>query len=91
MNPGAVLSFLPAAAALLGAASAGLYLGVLMPRLGGERSAWRVLKNLEDFRTHFGREGREHLLWKAFLLLFAGALLLGLVAMALQVRILTAW
>ena len=91
MIPQAWLDLLPAAAAILGLASVGLYLGALRPRLGSARSAWRIRRNLEDFEARFGRDGSGSTLWRAFLLLSAAALLMGLLSMALRVRLLSTW
>mgnify|MGYP001618026890 CR=1 FL=1 len=85
------LDLLPSAAAILGAVAAGLYGGVLLPRLGGSRPAWKLLRNLEDFRSRFGREGPGSTLWMGFLLISTTALLLGLAALTLQVRSLATW
>ncbi len=89
MIPAAVLPLLAPASVVLGILAAGLYLGVFLPRLGGSRPAWKVLGNLEDFRTRCDRDGQGLGLWGAFVLILATSLCLGLGALVLQVRAVT--
>ncbi len=87
MIPPEAAAVLAPAAGVLGATAVGLYLGVLLPRLGPERSPWKVLRNLEAFRAASGGSA----LWGAFLLVSTVALLLGLGALYVLTGRLTAW